>query len=66
MNGLRDSSLLRQQGLIDGEWRWAAAGHTIEVIDPATQHVLGTVPDMDQRPFPPRRLPLSYRLRPCR
>ncbi|MBN9984585.1 NAD-dependent succinate-semialdehyde dehydrogenase [Rhizobium laguerreae] len=47
MNGLRDSSLLREQGLIDGEWRGAAAGHTIEVIDPATQHVLGTVPDMD-------------------
>ncbi|MFL5010018.1 MULTISPECIES: NAD-dependent succinate-semialdehyde dehydrogenase [Rhizobium] len=47
MNGLRDSSLLRQKGLIDGEWRGAAAGRTIEVIDPASQHVLGTVPDMD-------------------
>ncbi|MGO7624044.1 aldehyde dehydrogenase family protein, partial [Rhizobium ruizarguesonis] len=32
---------------IDGEWRGAAAGRTIEVIDPSTQHVLGTVPDMD-------------------
>ncbi|MBY5770884.1 NAD-dependent succinate-semialdehyde dehydrogenase [Rhizobium leguminosarum] len=48
MNGLRDCSLLRQQGLIDGEWREAVAGHAIEVIDPATQHVLGTVPDMDE------------------
>ncbi|WP_315857723.1 NAD-dependent succinate-semialdehyde dehydrogenase [Rhizobium leguminosarum] len=47
MNGLRDSDLLREQGLIDGEWRGAEAGRTIEVIDPATQHVLGTVPDMD-------------------
>lgn len=47
MNGLRDSSLLRQLGLIDGEWRRAETGRTIEVIDPATQHVLGTVPDMD-------------------
>lgn len=48
MNGLRDSSLLRQQGLIDGEWRGAETGRMIEVIDPATQHVLGTVPDMDE------------------
>ncbi|MBY4627845.1 NAD-dependent succinate-semialdehyde dehydrogenase [Rhizobium croatiense] len=47
MNGLRDGSLLRQQGLIDGEWCGAAAGRTIEVADPATQQVLGTVPDMD-------------------
>ncbi|MBX4867526.1 NAD-dependent succinate-semialdehyde dehydrogenase [Rhizobium bangladeshense] len=47
MNGLRDRSLLRQQGLIGGEWCGAAAGRTIEVIDPATQNVLGSVPDMD-------------------
>jgi succinate-semialdehyde dehydrogenase/glutarate-semialdehyde dehydrogenase len=47
MNDLKDKSLFREDGLIGGEWRGAAAGRTIEVIDPATQGVLGTVPDMD-------------------
>ena len=47
MNDLKDKSLFREDGLIGGEWRGAAAGRKIEVIDPATQGVLGTVPDMD-------------------
>ncbi|WP_087003996.1 NAD-dependent succinate-semialdehyde dehydrogenase [Rhizobium sullae] len=47
MNELKDTSLFREHGLINGEWRGAAAGRIIEVIDPATQEVLGTVPDMD-------------------
>jgi succinate-semialdehyde dehydrogenase/glutarate-semialdehyde dehydrogenase len=47
INELKDTSLFRERGLIDGEWRGAAAERKIEVIDPATQHRLGTVPDMD-------------------
>ncbi|TCU07800.1 NAD-dependent succinate-semialdehyde dehydrogenase [Rhizobium sullae] len=47
MNELKDTSLFREHGLINGEWRGAGAGRAIEVIDPATQEVLGTVPDMD-------------------
>jgi succinate-semialdehyde dehydrogenase/glutarate-semialdehyde dehydrogenase len=49
MNELKDKSLFREHGLIDGEWRSAAAGRKIEVVDPATQQVLGTVPNMDGR-----------------
>ncbi|PKA43539.1 succinate-semialdehyde dehydrogenase (NADP(+)) [Rhizobium sullae] len=47
MNELKDTSLFREHGLINGEWRGAAAGRTIEVFNPATQEALGTVPDMD-------------------
>ncbi|CAN7702407.1 NAD-dependent succinate-semialdehyde dehydrogenase [Pararhizobium sp. LjRoot238] len=47
MNELKDTSLFREQGLINGEWRGAAAEREIDVIEPATQDVLGTVPDMD-------------------
>lgn len=46
MKELKDTSLFREDGLIGGEWRGAAAGRKIEVIDPSTQSVLGTVPDM--------------------
>jgi succinate-semialdehyde dehydrogenase/glutarate-semialdehyde dehydrogenase len=49
MNELKDKSLFREHGLIDGEWRSAAAGRKIEVVDPATQQMLGTVPNMDGR-----------------
>ncbi len=47
MKELKDTRLFREDGLIGGEWRGAAAGRKIEVIDPSTQSVLGTVPDMD-------------------
>jgi succinate-semialdehyde dehydrogenase / glutarate-semialdehyde dehydrogenase len=47
MQILKDKSLFRQQGLIGGTWCAAASEKTVEVIDPATQNVLGTVPDMD-------------------
>jgi succinate-semialdehyde dehydrogenase/glutarate-semialdehyde dehydrogenase len=46
MQNLKDTSLFRQQGLIGRSWRDAAPEKTIEVIDPATRKVLGTVPDM--------------------
>lgn len=48
MQNLKDTSLFRQQGLIDGTWQDAASAKVIEVIDPATQAVLGTVPDMGE------------------
>jgi succinate-semialdehyde dehydrogenase/glutarate-semialdehyde dehydrogenase len=43
---LKDSKLLRQKCYIDGEWRDAASGQTIDVVNPATQKKLGTVPRM--------------------
>ncbi|HEY4644706.1 MAG TPA: NAD-dependent succinate-semialdehyde dehydrogenase, partial [Steroidobacteraceae bacterium] len=43
---LKDNKLLRQQCYIDGEWRDAAGGATLDVINPATQKKLGTVPRM--------------------
>ena len=43
---LGDAGLLRQQALIGGVWQDAASGETVDVIDPASQKVLGTVPDM--------------------
>jgi succinate-semialdehyde dehydrogenase / glutarate-semialdehyde dehydrogenase len=43
---LRDKELFRQRGLIGEEWRDAKSGRTVDVINPATQSVLGTVPDM--------------------
>ncbi len=46
MDFLKDSDLFRQQGLVGGQWLNASSGKTVDVIDPATQKVLGTVPDM--------------------
>ena len=43
---LKDSKLFRQQCYIDGTWSDAASGATIDVINPATQGRLGTIPDM--------------------
>ncbi len=45
-SSFRDAGLLRQQALIGGVWKEAANGKTVDVIDPASQSVLGTVPDM--------------------
>jgi len=42
--GLSDPSLLRRQCYVAGEWIDAAAGGTIEVTNPATGEVIGTVP----------------------
>lgn len=46
MQGLKDKDLFRQTGLIGGAWKSAASGKVVDVINPATQAVIGTVPDM--------------------
>lgn len=46
IGSFNDAGLLRQQALIGGVWQEAANGKTIDVVDPASQSVLGTVPDM--------------------
>ncbi|ANT52891.1 NAD-dependent succinate-semialdehyde dehydrogenase [Mesorhizobium amorphae] len=46
MKNLRDKSLFREAGLIGGKWFAAASGKTVDVVDPATQCAIGTVPDM--------------------
>jgi succinate-semialdehyde dehydrogenase / glutarate-semialdehyde dehydrogenase len=43
---LQDTSLLRQQCFINGVWCDADSGQTINVSNPATQSVIGTVPKM--------------------
>ncbi|KAF8922245.1 succinate-semialdehyde dehydrogenase [Mucidula mucida] len=44
--GLKDPSLIKFQGLIDGKWTDAKQGGTIEVFNPATLQKLGTIPEM--------------------
>ncbi len=46
MLDLSDTALMRQQCYIDGEWADADSGETIDVTNPATGDVLGTVPNM--------------------
>src|SRR3954468_1027008 len=46
MIALKDGDLFRQQALIGGNWRGASVKATVDVIDPASQEVLGTIPDM--------------------
>ncbi|WP_409192693.1 NAD-dependent succinate-semialdehyde dehydrogenase [Bradyrhizobium sp. RDM4] len=46
MQNLNDEGLFRQRGLIGGQWVGALSGATIDVIDPATQAIVGTVPNM--------------------
>ena len=43
---LKDPSLLRMQGYIDGAWADADSGKTVDVDDPATGAIIGTIPDM--------------------
>ena len=43
---LSDADLFRQQGLVGGAWRDADSTSVVEVFDPATLKVMGTVPDM--------------------
>ncbi|NQD54277.1 NADP-dependent succinate-semialdehyde dehydrogenase [Pseudomonas sp. CM25] len=43
---LKDSQLFRQQAFINGEWLDADSGQTINVTNPATGEVIGTVPKM--------------------
>jgi len=44
--GLKDPDLFRQQALIDGQWCDAEDAATLDVVNPATGAVLGTIPDM--------------------
>ncbi|MET2828552.1 NAD-dependent succinate-semialdehyde dehydrogenase [Mesorhizobium shangrilense] len=46
MKSLKDKSLFREAGLIGGRWVTAGSGKTVDVLDPATQLAIGTVPDM--------------------
>ncbi|RUX25813.1 NAD-dependent succinate-semialdehyde dehydrogenase [Mesorhizobium sp. M7A.F.Ca.US.011.01.1.1] len=46
MKSLKDESLFREAGLIAGNWIAAGSGKTVDVLDPATQSPIGTVPDM--------------------
>jgi succinate-semialdehyde dehydrogenase/glutarate-semialdehyde dehydrogenase len=46
MKNLKDKSLLRQACLIGGKWVAAQSGKTVDVVDPATQAIIGQVPDM--------------------
>lgn len=43
-----DADLFRQQALIGGVWRDAETKGAVDVIDPASQSVLGTVPTMGE------------------
>jgi len=43
---LSDMSLFRQQCYLDGAWADADSGETIEVNNPATGEILGTIPKM--------------------
>ncbi|MFS8148229.1 NAD-dependent succinate-semialdehyde dehydrogenase [Rhizobium sp. BR 249] len=46
MQNVKEAGLIRQQALIGGKWIPAASGNSVDVIDPATQAIIGTVPDM--------------------
>ena len=57
---LSDPKLFREQNYIDGAWVGADSRKTIEVTDPATGEVIGTVPnagvaETDGRSRRPRR-----------
>jgi len=43
---LNDASLFRQQCYVDGQWIGATGGATVDVSNPATREVLGTVPKL--------------------
>jgi succinate-semialdehyde dehydrogenase/glutarate-semialdehyde dehydrogenase len=43
---LKDPSLFRQQCYINGQWADADSGKSIDVTNPATGEVLGTIPNM--------------------
>ncbi|MCU7996595.1 NADP-dependent succinate-semialdehyde dehydrogenase [Shewanella glacialipiscicola] len=45
---LNDPGLLRQQSFINGQWCDAVSGDTLTVVNPATNAVIGHVPNMGQ------------------
>ncbi|EPS98769.1 hypothetical protein FOMPIDRAFT_1024502 [Fomitopsis schrenkii] len=44
--GVKDASLIHNQGYIDGKWVDAQEGGVIKVTNPSTEEDLGTVPEM--------------------
>ncbi|KAF8806223.1 succinic semialdehyde dehydrogenase [Phlegmacium glaucopus] len=44
--GLKDSTLIKFQAFIDGAWLEAKSGETFVVTNPATNEVLGNIPEM--------------------
>jgi succinate-semialdehyde dehydrogenase/glutarate-semialdehyde dehydrogenase len=44
---LSDPRLFREQCYVDGQWVGAASGKTVDVTDPASGEVIGTVPSMN-------------------
>ncbi|THH16921.1 hypothetical protein EW146_g3794 [Bondarzewia mesenterica] len=44
--GLKDSSLIKTQGFVNGQWIDAKSGGKIMVTNPATEEELGTIPEM--------------------
>ena len=46
MQRLKEPELFRQEALVGGSWISAASGKVVEVTDPATEAVIGAVPDM--------------------
>ena len=57
---LKDASLFREQGYIDGAWMDADDGGKIEVDNPADNSVVGTIPKMARsRPAAPLRPPMQ-------
>ena len=42
------TALMRKQIFINNKWRDAASGKTLEVINPATEEVVATVPSADR------------------
>ena len=44
---LKDPALFRQQCYVDGEWIAARSGQQVDVTNPATGEVLGSVPNLD-------------------
>src|SRR5438093_9957753 len=43
------TTVMRKQLFINGEWRDAAGGRTIEVVNPATEDVIAEVASAEQR-----------------
>lgn len=48
MQQLKNPSLFQQQAFIAGQWRHAISNQTIEVVNPATQQYLASVPNMGE------------------
>lgn len=46
LDDLKNKSLFKQQSFIDGQWLNADNGQVIQVVNPATDEIIGTVPKM--------------------